>query len=95
MLLLQVNLFLAVLKTKFGKAQSFFRTKLEGSMEQRKNTIKQILDWTLIKWKDIAARKLASETQALRRISLDLRHGLRLMSHDSDSGQGNSKVYIR
>lgn len=36
---LQLNLFLAVLKTKFGKAQTLFQDRIQVSGEERKNTL--------------------------------------------------------
>ncbi|CAD7703297.1 unnamed protein product, partial [Ostreobium quekettii] len=68
-----VNLFLAVLKTKFGKAQSFFQTRVQVSTEQRKNTIKRFLDWTMDNWKEFSAERLAQDAQSRQRISLDFR----------------------
>lgn len=59
----QVNLFLAVLKTKFGKAQSLFRTRAQVNQTQRKNTIRKMLEWAKLQWTEFKARQLASASQ--------------------------------
>lgn len=59
----QVNLFLAVLKTKFGKAQSLFRTRAQVNPAQRKNTIRKMLEWVKLQWTEFSSNRLASASQ--------------------------------
>lgn len=58
-----MNLFLAVLKTKFGKAQSLFRTRVQVNPVQRKNTVRKFFEWTKFTWAEFSAQRLASASQ--------------------------------
>lgn len=53
---MKVNLFLAVLKTKFGKAQSLFQSKVQVSPRRRHNMIQKFLAWSTETWKAYARK---------------------------------------